>query len=55
MFLLFRTLPTMIELSGKSALLLKKYISIKKLPMRKVESFIKSNHDLSQICKTELT
>ena len=36
----------------KVLILLKKGISTKKLPIRKVESFSKSNFDLKQICKT---
>ena len=45
----------MIELPGKSAHFSQKNISVKKLPIRKVESFLKTNFDLNQICKTALT
>ena len=34
---------------------LKYVISIKKLPISKVQSFLKSNFDLNQMCKTVLT
>ena len=44
----------MIELLEKRLILIKKDISIKKLSIRKVESFLKSKFDLNQICKTLL-
>ena len=49
-------LPVMIEHSAKSARFAqKKVISSKKLPLSQVETFLKSNFDLTQICKTVLT
>ena len=45
----------MIQISVKSAHATKKIISIKKLTKGKVESLVKSNFDLNQICKTVLT
>ena len=46
----------MIEHSVKSARFAqKKVISSKKLPLSQVETFLKSNFDLTQICKTVLT
>ena len=41
----------MIKVSGESPHLTKKKKFIKKLPLRKVESFLKSNFNLNQICK----
>ena len=45
------TIPLIIQISGKSAYLTEKVSSIKKLPLSKVESFLKSNFDQNQTCK----
>ena len=45
-----------IQVSEKRLILAQKKVnSIKKLPISKVESFLKSNFDLIQICKRVLT
>ena len=54
-FLLLYTLPMMIQVTGKSIHLTQKNTSIEKLQISKVESFLKSNFDLTQICKIVLS
>ena len=54
MFLLVAAL-TVKNFLEKVLVLLIKIISSKKLPISKVESFLKSNFYLNQICKTVLT
>ena len=45
----------MIQVTGKSIHLTQKNTSIEKLQISKVESFLKSNFDLTQICKIVLS
>ena len=52
-FYLLSTLPMMIEISGKSAHLAQKSYFFQKLPISKVESFLKSNFDLRKILLTQ--
>ena len=54
MFFLLSTLPLMTQISGESACLAQKS-SVKKLPISKVKSILRSNFDLNQIWTLVLT
>ena len=55
MFLVLSTFPMMIKYLEKVLSWIKNVNFIKKMPVSKVESFLKSNYDLNQICKIVLT